>query len=277
MDHSSSVLKTPAAACRLAIFQPTRKPTLVTEMVIKGQWGKATLTGAVGQRHRDVLDTVIALAEGWRPTSEGDIVILIDSAQLRAKLGWDKWSYPQIHDALQDLIATRLSTALAGWPPDCAGIVMRVSESLTMPPPARSQSRYKREGAWEPPSDPTKPRGGMSWEVTISRGWLGLMRHLSTRYHDCVLQMRYGVSQAVTRFMLSHKAGARYEIDTALDAVGVKADAWHRTRARRQMSGDRELMAKAGVFLDGNFATQKPGTATQKPGETHKTPEPIDL
>lgn len=289
-SSSNRWLVTSTDACRVLFFQPTRRPRWIT-VAASGPWGAATVTGRLGQQHRDVLDLAMDLREGWRRTSEGDVVIIIDSARLRAELGWNSWAYHQILDTLRDLRTAEISTALAGWPPDCTGIVTRIAESLNTPPPRRAGSRARGVREWEPPMDPSLPRGGMMWEITISQGWLGLIRRLQTRYPRVVTNMRYGVSQAVTRLMLSHRPGTHYRIDTVLDVLRIE----HRRRRRaiRHLVADRDCMAAAGVLLDtgdgGVWTTEpwrrrahprsrttEPRAGPQNPGADRRTPEPIE-
>ena len=273
MDRSSEMkLTTPGSVCRVAIFQPTRRPVR-REIAVDGPWGAARITGKLGQQHRDVIDILIACASAWRETSEHDVVLLVDSADIRRKLGWNRWTYRQIIDVLNDLLAARTEIRISGWPADAAGIIMRITECENVPPPARRPGA-RRVKEWEPPAKSgeatdTAVRGGMMWEVTISRGWIALLRRLSVGYPADVVRMQFGVAQAVTRLMLSHQRGARYKLSTALEAVGVPQKRWG--RARREIEADRTAMQAAGVVLDGEIIQRADGP--HNPGETPKWTE----
>ena len=265
MDRSSEMkLTTPAGVCRVAIFQPTRRP-MRREIAVEGPWGAARIDGKLGQQHRDVLDILIACSNAWRETSEHDVVLLVDSADIRRKLGWNRWTYKQIIDVLNDLLSARTEIRIPGWPADAAGIVMRIAECEGIPPPTRRPGA-RRVKIWEPPDKDTATavRGGMLWEVTISRGWIALLRRLSVGYPVEVVRMQFGVSQAVTRLMLSHQHGARYKLSTALEAVGVPPK--RRRRARREIEADSAAMSAAGVVLEGEIIQRANGP--HNPGET---------
>jgi len=212
------------------------------------------ITGKLGQNHRDVLDAIIVARTAWRATSEGDAVVLVDSTRLRSALGWRRWRYEHLLDALRDLRAAEIRLVVEGRATEWSGILLRIRESQDTPPPARQKGgciRGRRIEPWLPPTDPDSPRAGMLWEVTVSRAWLELRRRLPTRYPIEICRMRYGVSQAVARLMLSHGPGTHYRLATALDAVGVPLK--RRARARLEIEADGDLLRAAGIVVSADW------------------------
>ncbi|WP_201786950.1 hypothetical protein [Acidihalobacter prosperus] len=287
MTRHGEMITTAGHACRVPIFAPVRRVGrgLVRQRV-ESAWGHATITGHLGQRERDALDSVCEAAQAWRPESTGDVTALVDSARLRASLGWDRWKYSQIRDALRALRAAEIELIIHGERSEWSGIITHIVEAGD-PPPERVGSRSRwRTAPPVPEPGRTSPRDGMMWEITISRAWIALMRRLQVRYPAAVFHMRYGVSQAAARFILSHKPGATMRIDTVLDAVGVQSR--DRARARRELAADASLMATAGVHIDwaAGVMTTHPAPETTRPApettrpapeNTRPAPEPIDL
>ena len=304
--HSKRLqVTTNASACRIPIFSWTRKSCGVIQQVVGTAWGMATITGRLDQRHRDVIDLVAVAAEGWRPEgSRGDMIARVDSSLLRKLLGWNKWTYQQILDALRDLRAAEIA-GHGEW----TGILTRIAESAAEPKPrlpsrqirGRKGKKLLRGPTHTPDPERTEdPRGGMVWEITISGAWIRLIQQLPVRYPLHVVRMQYGISQAVTRFMLSHASGAHYGIDTLFNAVGVPPKRYK--RALEEMSVDLEIMAKCGVRYDPTRGMvsgpsspdkskevprvgpqdpsnrpQDPGNRPQDPDKNRTTPVSIDL
>ncbi len=252
MSAPSKQIETPRAACRIPLFAATRRGGEVIQQRVKTSWGWAVISGRIDQRHQDVLDIMMETADAWRPAgAHGDMIARIDSSRLRGALGWDRWTYKQILDALRDLRAAEIASSVGEW----TGILTHIVESGTAPAPRRGMVVRKGQAprvAKSPvPGGPA--RGGMVWEVTVSGAWIALAKAGVTRYPVEVTRMRYGVSQAVARLMLSHVPGARYLVATALAAVGIPAK--RHQRALSELWRDADLMADAGVALDPSAGT----------------------
>ena len=247
MCARSKPLKTARVACRVPIFAPTRRPTAVIQQRVETSWGWAVVTGRLGQHHRDVLDTLIAYADGWRPEgTRGDMVARIDSATMRKALGWNRWTYERIREALRDLRAAEVAASFGEW----TGILTHIVESAVAPPNRRRGGGVHKGGQAPVPGGPA--RDGMMWEITVSGAWIALAKDVA-RYPTGVIKMRYGISQAVARLMLSHSPGTRYTVQTALEAVGVPGK--RHIRALEEMMADKEIMASVGIALDPTLRT----------------------
>lgn len=95
-------------------------------------------------------------------------------------------------------------------------------------------------------------------------------------YPIAVTRMRYGVSQAVSRLMLSRSPGACYAVATALTAAGIPTK--RHQRALDEMREDAGLMAAAGVSFDPTTGAvthvdrTTPVTDRTTPVADHRTP-----
>ncbi len=75
--------ETPINTCRIPIFAATRRPSTVKEFHVETPWGSATITGKLGQQHRDMLDAMRMIAEKEQMTHDGRMHLKIDPAKLR--------------------------------------------------------------------------------------------------------------------------------------------------------------------------------------------------
>lgn len=259
-------ISTPAAMCRVPIFAPTRRGSTVVCHHVESSWGSATITGRLDQRHRDVIDALLAVQQGHRQASvHGDVAVLVDSADLRRQLGWDRWRYEHIISALRDLRAAEIEMRLGDGTTSWSGILTHIMESASAPPP---RHRGARSADITPEPGRTDVRGGAMWEITVSGAWIALTRHLPCRYPDAVLRMKRGVVQALARFILSHR-DPQISINAALDAIGV--DPRQRSRARRWVRDEAESLAAVGVKVAGNMLT-----ADERPVPVAEHPVPVD-
>ena len=71
---------------RVVIYQPSKKP-----LERKGQWidtsfGRCRVTGRLGQRHADIVESMLFVAERRRDINDGGIELLVDPAKVREVL-----------------------------------------------------------------------------------------------------------------------------------------------------------------------------------------------
>ncbi len=279
--HSNN-LTTARVACRVPIFSPTRRPVAATQQRMETSWGWATITGRLGQQHRDILDAVRLVALTWYTEgSHGDVCALFDSSRLRAVLGWDRWTYRQMLEALDDLLDAKIRASFPLWT-DTTHILMRVRE-FSAPPITRRKKgaikkrRSKAVAANTEMAATSAIHGGALWEITFSGAWVALFKDLPMIYPAKILSMQTGAAQAISRFMLSHSPGACYGVETALTAVGMPEKRRLRLRALEGLSRDREAMAEVGVDYNPTMGMLTTGAGRSTPIATHEPGEKMSL
>lgn len=242
-------LKTPQIASRVPIFAPTRRATERISERVETAWGCAVISGRLGQRHRDVLDAISFTMSHWKETGDGGVMVFVDPAHLRTALGREKYTYRQILDILRDLRKATIvlrDHATKRVIETSPVLVVEYGDEIERSEDRRLQGRIRE------------------WIITISSAWVQL--YATPHYYPpAVLRLKRGVSQAVVRLMLSHKPGATYRIDTALDAVGVPATGQARRDARRRL--DIAPMDECGVVVrDGHVVRREDPGASKRPG-----------
>ncbi|WP_298052633.1 hypothetical protein [uncultured Paenalcaligenes sp.] len=97
-----------ALQARVMIYQPSQRPR-----ERKGEWmetsfGRCRVTGRLGQRHADVVESILYVAERRREISDGGIELLVDPAKLRRMLSDSQYSHGRIKKLLADLRAVTI-------------------------------------------------------------------------------------------------------------------------------------------------------------------------
>ncbi|CQR44898.1 conserved hypothetical protein [Thiomonas sp. CB3] len=201
----------PSHVSRVPIFAPTRKPRHVESWAVATSWGEATITGRLGQPHRDVLDASRMVAEREVEDAEGRRHLLVDSARLRAALGWNAINYSQISERLEDLrlASVRLTIPSKGIRVN-GGVVSEYIDSFLAHKPQRSSRvihLLRRPTTSQDPPQQQVTGGGM-WRISFSLPWSVLLNSdLETTYPlGLILGLRHGVSQALARFCWTHRS-----------------------------------------------------------------------
>jgi hypothetical protein len=94
-----------ALQARLMIYQPSQRPRERAGQWIDTCFGRCRVTGRLGQRHADIVESMLYVAERRREISDGGIELLIDPAKLRRMLSDHQYSHDRIKKLLTDLRA----------------------------------------------------------------------------------------------------------------------------------------------------------------------------
>lgn len=279
---------TPSLMCRVPVFPPRRMNGRSDETVrVETSWGRATISGTLTQRHHDLLDAVVTLAAASRDTSEGDVVALIDTAVLLRALG-PRWNIRSVNWALQDLLDTRIDLVEKTTDVQhlsAAHLIVRYEVSGKAAP-KRTGSRGAPPPVTERSDDRWTLRPGRSLttvlqagyvEITISREWLKILREMPTWYPQSVWRLRHGESQALARFMLSHRDPVPYYLETVLKAIDVPRRHW--SKARKRLQEDVLALAGIGVFIGGGrvWVPWSKNAASAQSHASDKWEQPTDL
>lgn len=222
---------------RVMIYQPSQRP-----VESKGQWmetrfGRCRVTGRLGQRHADLVESMLFVAERTRDVSDGGVELLVDPAQLRRTLSDHQYSLTQIEKLLVELRAATIAIETQQFDfPIIGGLIDHVIPS----------SMTRR--------DPLTGGERNLWRVRLGAVLVMLMEHdLSLHYQPApIARFKYGISQAVARHVLTHKhdpAGG-WHIDTLIRAVcGGDASSQKIRDGRRRLKRDAAGFAKLGIEI----------------------------
>ncbi|MHB1532766.1 hypothetical protein [Acidithiobacillus sp.] len=245
-----------AYQARLMIFQPTRRPHALAQL-IQTAWGKHRVKGRLGQQHADVLEAI--LHSGTTPRRLGDdgrIKILVDPAEVRRKSRQDGTTLQRVLDDLMQAIIEIIE------PDHLAGIghlidhidwARRPSGAyLTKVAPGGAVNRERRQWRVE--------LGKMLCRLVDSDLWI-------SRDPYPIAAMRHGISQAVARHVLSHKVSPKggWRLDGLITSVAGSLPPQQQRNRRREIYQDVEALLSLGIMLnDGRIRLIRKDAACSK-------------
>ena len=275
-SHSDSVELPTSTVCqaRLRIFQPTRRPRQI-DTVIVTSWGRARIVGRLGQQHADVFEAICYTAREAIRTADGRVKLLVDPSLVRRVARQPSGTtFLNIRDDLVLALIEIVEPAHLS----CVGHLIDHIESAQ-----RADGSYIT--AENPLGGRRRPKGRMGghaaerhlWCVDVGKAALKLFSADLLLHHNPapIAALRHGISQAVARHYLSHRAGtcAAWRLDTWIRAVAgdiAAQDLWER---RQELMADAGHLAAMGVTLG---VDQKPVGIDQKPGGIDQKPGGID-
>ena len=228
---------TPAIACRVPIFAPTRRPTSVTSLKIETSWGWGIVTGRLGQQHRDLLDAALYVAEDQDETSDGIIHLLVDRAKLRVALGGDAVNFMRIDSWLNDLMQAKVEVHVDRIQLKVTGaLISEVVNANKIEPKTRS-------GAFN--------KGRRYLRISFGSTWSKLIQDDRMINYPLmqVVALQHGFSQATARYCWSHS-----NVNDSVEGLTKKLAAGGRIRDRTaDLENDANKLAEIGI----NFSNGK--------------------
>jgi len=105
MTVTSKIKKLPTTTVhqsRIKLFQPTRRPEFISNNEDKTPWGSSCVNGKLGQKHSDVLESLLFCAEKISEIKDGRLKILVDPYQVRIHAGIS--SSREVNQIIEDLV-----------------------------------------------------------------------------------------------------------------------------------------------------------------------------
>lgn len=227
-----------ALQARVALFQPSQRPTLQKNKHLTTSYGECSVTGRLGQRHADLLEALLFCAERKREINDGGIELLVDPAQVRKTLSDSRYSYEQIEKLLVELRTATITIRATNLDfPVIGGLI-----DHAIPSP---MTRH----------DPLTGGERSLWRVRLGVALVMLLENdLALYYKPAPLaRLKHGVSQAVARHVLTHKntPSGGWHLNTLIAAVyGDNPTPKQISNARTRIKQDYKKLAEMGVFID---------------------------
>lgn len=245
----------PALIPRVGVFQPTRRPEY-REVICETKWGSFQVKGRLGQAHEDLLETAIKFARERVIDDTGCLGLLVDLTQIRKVLskGGDRVSATHVEKLLEEMRAASVVSSRSIVGADTlttktshSGIISEFETSKITKSGKDGVSSKITSTTFRAKSDDNL----YFYKIKLSKNWTDLMiDNLTTDYRGKlleILELRKGISQAISRLMLTHKPGARYSLEEAFKIVGAEG---HYDRVR-ELKEDMPKMAEIGVKFEG--------------------------
>ena len=237
---------------RVMIYQPSQRP-----QERKGQWmdtvfGRCRVTGRLGQRHADIVESMLYVAERRRDVSDGGIELLVDPARLRRTLSDHQYSHDHILKLLTDLRAATVEIVTPELEQRGDRIIGGLIDHVIPSPMTRR--------------DPLSGGERNLWRVRLGVALVMLLeRDLSLYYPPGpIARLQHGISQAVARHVLTHKhnpAGG-WHLDKLIRAVCDKdTDGVKLRNLRRRLKDDADRLLEIGIEIDAEYRLKRVTTA----------------
>jgi len=249
---------------RLRLFQPTRRPVMLTGAPIETPWGKIKLWGRLGQQHADVLDAICFEREKKATLEDGRIKLLVDPARVRRRANIK--SGTQFQTILKELeqavieIVEPAHLACSGHLIDHIDYAMRNGTPIT---------RYNPLTGGERPL----------WRVELGKALCKLVAGDIWLGYDPapIARLDRGIAQAIARHVLSHKAEPRggWTLDGLITSVAGQLDEQSMRDRRREVRKCAAALAEVGIIIEGDrvrLVEQKPDSVEQKPDSVEQKP-----
>ncbi|RCV86027.1 ABC transporter ATPase [Vreelandella rituensis] len=226
---------------RVLIYQPSQRPRNRSGDWMQTNFGRCRVTGRLGQRHADIVESMLYVAEKRRDISDGGIELLVDPAKLRRTLSDHQYSHDRIKKLLIDLRAAAIEIVTPEMEETGDSIIGGLIDHVIPSP----KTRY----------DPLTRGERHLWRVRLGVALVMLLEHdLSLYYQPApIARLKHGISQAVARHVLTHKhepAGG-WHMDTLIRAVtGENASSQTMRDGRRRLKEDTERLAGLGIEID---------------------------
>ena len=243
MSGGNAVTPTSTSAqARVMLYQPSQRPRLRSGDWTETSFGRCRIEGRLGQRHADVVESILYCAEKRRDVSDGGIELLVDPARVRKTLSDSRYSHERLWSILRE----------------CMGAVIEVET------PTFRVLGHLIDQVVESPMTRRNPLTGDDrpmWRVRLGMALVMLLERDLSLYYDPapIARLQYGISQAVARHILSHKIeplGGWY-IDTAIMAVAGRSGSQTMRDGRRRLKEDADELKALGLILDGDRIRKK--------------------
>lgn len=231
---------TTVTQCRGGFFLPVKElPRTApgwTLVVTENQWGKVTLKRCrLTQTHNNIRDAILANAELIRKAPDGRIAVLYSSGKVLREMGNKgknhAWLYQKLEDMAMTLIEVETPNFKATGPMIQRVVQSKVGMGRTLP-----GKREKKEA---------------HFQLVIFDPFVSYLFNVDIGLHyrellPAIFDLRYGETQALVRFCLSHdKVNMAFaDVLIALNAIKGKTTERAKRKIRKKIRDEREALER---------------------------------
>lgn len=225
-----------ALESRLRIFQAVQaRPKYLKDQKIVTPWGEAVITGRLGQRHCDLIESIRVSTEKTLDR-EGKLWLLVDPHRIRQMMG-DHYSHEQIK-----ILSKELMEAVIEYKSEEEPVIGHLIDNII---PAKVER-------WNPLSRMNRKL----WAVEVGiPGRKFLFDGIKLYYNPgLIVRLKSGMSQAIARHVIGHKTAPSggWKLDTLLEAVAGKLTGPRLWDARKAVRDDSESLLEIGIEVEGD-------------------------
>lgn len=242
MTTGNTVVPTSTVAqARVMLYQPSQRPRMREGEWFETSFGRCKVSGRLGQRHCDLVESMLFCAEKRRDLSDGGVELLVDPAQVRLKLSDSRYSMTQIEKLLVELRAATILIETPELAKTGEKIIGGIIDHVVPSPMTRR--------------DPLTGGERHLWKVRLGVALVLLLQHDLHLYYDPapIARLQHGISQAVARHILTHKIEPRggWHMNTVIEAVAGNVSGNKKWNARNRLREDAHALAELGIKVEG--------------------------
>jgi hypothetical protein len=236
--RQSVVPTSTATQARVALFQPSQRPIQKTGEWIDTAWGRCMVSGRLGQRHADIIESLFFVAEKKRVLTDGGVEILVDPAKVRTTLSDSGYSHARLWSHLREIMAAVIEIQTNDF-----RVMGHIIDSVLESPATRP--------------DPLTGGKRHMWRVRIGSAFVGLIGADLHIYRDPapIARLQHGITQAVARHILTHTKEPRggWHIDNIIEVVsGGEITNQSMRDGRRRIRAESAKLLDLGISIDGD-------------------------
>lgn len=227
---------------RVALYQPTQRPRARAGGWQETAFGRCRVTGRLGQRHADLVESVLYCAEETHKMPDGGVLLLVDPARVRSTLSDSKYSLEQMQKLFVELRAAVIEIETPQLSKTGDKIIGGLVDHVVPSPMTRHDPRTGGERHL--------------WVVRLGVALVMLLDRDLALYRDPapLARLTHGISQAVARHALTHSNAPRggWRLDTLIAAAGGATDGAALRKDRARVRADAAGLVAAGLVIDGD-------------------------
>ena len=219
------------------MFQPTHRPTRIDEEFATS-WGSCRVRGRLGQRHADVLESVLFYSQHRQ--FDGRLQLLVDPARVRRTISEDGYSGAGLESMMDDLTEALL-----------------VVRTATVQTTGHLIETWRKSLVTKP-----NPLGGERnlWVVILGDALCEMMK-VDVIFHRSpgeIPRLKNGISKAIVRHCLSHKyqPNGGWNLDQLILAVCPGASAVDMRNRRRELRMEAAGIGRCGFVVSEDKLTR---------------------
>lgn len=237
MNYNNTPTSTVTPA-RVRVFQATKVPVATTaETIITTAWGTCTVEGRLGQRHADLVESILYLQEKRKDNKDGTFGVRVDPYKLRQCLG-KQYSHEQLSVLLKEIRKVVITIETPKFK-IMGGIIDSTSESkskdaATVMNPLTGQRRHKLV-------------------VKFSAPFCEMLKLDVPLFYNPkpLCRLTKGISKAVARHILTHQHAPQggWKLDDVIRVVAGDIKKTDVRNHRRSIKADAAVLAEAGISI----------------------------
>ncbi len=238
---------------RIALFQATRRPRLLSNYAVQTQWGTVTISGKLGQKHSDVLESLLYCAENSANVHDGRFKILVDLYQVRKHAGIA--SSNEVNQVIKEIMSAIVSV---DFPSKNGGRCQSVGHLIDY-----MRHAVRSNGDLVTRKNPVNGNQRPLWTIELGKALSDIIKndHWITTDPLPIAKLSCGICQAIARHVRGHSVHPRggYILKNLISSL-IATDASKQQlydRIREVNLAKQELQSIGIIIQDGRVTVQK--------------------